>query len=326
MSIPPQYPAYPPMTFGQILERIFRLLRANFKLLIGIAALPGAAIVITYGTVFAAAGVVIFTTQQGGKPANVVPLVVAAFIAYFAILLINLVVFALYLAAACYAAVLADCGSRVTIRESCSVAWSRAGHYVLLILTMYAVCFLPALLLELPMFAAFALMGTTQTAPSTLMTLLFAILFILGFGAMIAGMVIALRLSLAFPASVFESLKVRDALKRSWALTRGAIGRIFLVLLVIYAALYVALMVVMMAAMSVGAISLVAFSGTVNHPSMRTTWILGAGAAIVYLVMMAVFIAFSWAGFSTAFAVIYNDQRRCIDGPPANSVLAGAQI
>jgi hypothetical protein len=323
MSGAAQVPFHRPMTLGEILERIFRLLRANLKLLVGIAAVPGIAMLITYGFVLTAVGIVIFNIQQGGKPPGVAPLVVPILVAYFGMILIHLAVFALYLAAASFAAVHADRGSPVTFRESYRIAWSRGGHYVCLILTMYAICFLPALLLQIPMFGAFALLGVTQTTPSLLMILLLPVVIVLSAGVTIAGMLVGLRLSLAFPVSVFESLKVRDALKRSWALTRGALGRIFLVMLVIYAAMYAATMVVVTAAMCLGAIGYLMFSGTNDHPSMHAIWFLAGCVAIAYLVLIAFFTACCWAGFSTAFAVIYNDQRTRIDGLPASLAPAG---
>lgn len=317
MSTMPQFPVYPPLTFGQILERIFRLLRSNFKLLLGIGCIPGLAIPITYGLLFAGMGRQIFALVQGANPAAYLSQMSIWMLGFFAILPVHLAIFAVYLGASSYAAVLADCGTVVTFRQAFRVALLRTGHYLLLVLTIYAVTFLPALLLEIPMFAMMALVGSHDPAPNPVLILLFPIEFLLMFGALIAGALVALRLSLAFPASVFESLNVRAALKRSWQLTRGALGRIFLVMLVIYAAVYALTMIAIGGVISVGAIAFFAFSGPADHPSQHTIILLIACAVVAYLVLIAVCTVGMWTGFSAAFAVIYNDQRMRIDGAAA---------
>ena len=325
MSMATQFPVYPPLTLGQILERIFRLIRSNFKLLLEIGCIPGLAIPITYGLLFAGMGRQIFAIVQGANPAAYLSQMSIWMLGFFAILPVHLAILAIYLAASSYAAVLVDCGAVVTFRDAFRVAWLRAGNYLLLVFTIYAVTFLPALLLEIPMFVMMALVGSHNPAPNPVLILLFPIEFLLMFGAVIAGALVALRLSLAFPASVLESLNVRVAIKRSWQLTRGVVGRIFLVVLVIYAAVYALTMVVIGGAISVGAIAFFASSGPNDHPSQHTIILLIACAVVVYLVLIAVCTVGMWTGFTTAFAVIYNDQRRLIGGP-ATSAPAGAQI
>ena len=325
MSGASYFPQYVGLTIGQILERIFRLIRSHFKLLFGIACVPALAFVITYGLMFAFIARQIIAVFHGGtSPAAFLPQFVPLWMfAWFGIMLVHLAVLAVYLAAASYAGVLADCGETVTFGEAYRVAWSRSGHYVLLILTIYAVSFLPALLLELPMFLGMALTGTHHGAPNPALILLFPVVFLLVFGALIAGAIVALRLSLAFPASVFESLNIREALKRSWQLTRGALGRLFLAVLVIYAVVYALMMVVMGVAVSVGAIAFFASSGSKDHPSEHTIILLAVCAVVVYLALIAVCSVGMWGGFTSAFAVIYNDQRLRMGSTSAGHVPPG---
>ena len=132
--------------------------------------------------------------------------------------------------------------------------------------------------------------------------------------ALVVGVIVALRFSLAFPATVFEDLTAWQAIKRSGILTRGAKGRIFLVLLVIYAATYLAILLLMSGAALMGALGFLVFSGMHLHPSTPAFWVLAVLGGIAFLAVMVLFMAASWAGYATTFAVLYNDQRLRIDG------------
>jgi hypothetical protein len=313
-DVAPIFP-YRPLTFGQILERTFRLLRSNFRSLMGTALVPGLALLLTYGVVLAIFGKEIISGASSSNPEDMLHLMRVSSLFFVPVMLINLVVFALYLAAAFYSAVLADCGQPVTSRDAYRIAWSRKGHYVLLILAIYAITFLPPLLLEIPMFATLTALGGNKAPPNPTVILLFPVEILFMMIACVAGAIIALRLSLAFPASVFGSLKVREAIKRSWNLTRGALGRIFLVALVVYAAIYAAIMVLVFAVLLVGLV-VVMFTGTQEPHSQNSVTVLIGFAVVAYLVIIAISTAGAWAGFTTAFAVIYNDQRLRLETQP----------
>lgn len=314
MSGPVPIPKYRPMTVSLILERVFRLLRANFKLMIGIAALPGLALLFFYGIVLAVAGKAIIPIMQSHNPEEVLKLTRILMPLLIPVTLIYIFVFALYLAAACHAAVLVDRGIPVKVGEAYGVALSRAGHYVLLLLALYGVTFLPALLAESPLFVVAGMGAMSKAVPNPAVLLIFPFEFFLIFGLLIAGAIIALRLSLAFPASVFESLKVKDSIKRSWTLTRGALGRIFLTMLLIYAAIYALMMVIVLAVISVAGIGFL-FFGSEHHYSGQAIVLLAVLAAVLYASLIAAITVVTWAGFTTACAVIYNDQRSRIEVP-----------
>lgn len=314
-------PPYQPMTFGQILERVFRLLRTHFRLLIGVAVIPGLVFLVSYGVLFAIWGREIISGVRSSNPEDIFRLVRLVSAISVPLMLMYLAVFALYLAAASYAAVLADRGTSVSIGEAYRVAWTRMGHYLLLVLAIYAVTFLPALLLELPIFVSMTAFGANKPAPNPVLLLFLPIEFLLVFAAAVTGAIIALRLSLAFPASVFEVLKVRDAIQRSWTLTRGALGRIFLVVLVIYAAIYAATMVLIFAALSVGAIALI-FAGTPSDSKYAFILPVVFGV-VVYIALIALCTVGTWSGFTTAFAVIYNDQRSRVHGSLPSPAVSG---
>ena len=310
------YQAYVPKTFGQILDRVFRLVRANFKLFVGIAALPPA---VMYAVLAFLAAVVLWplltALPQNPSPDELQHLVFVMVPIFVVFTLIYLPLFGLYLAAASFASVQADCGMKATLRQSYAVAWGHAGRYALLLILLYVICFSPAVVIELVMFGGLGLMAFHKAQPNPAIVVLFPFLSILQMAATVVGFIVALRFSLAFPACVFENLTAWQAIKRSGVLTRGARGRIFLVLLVIYAATYLAVLVLLFGASLVGALGYFAVSGMDLHLSTFTTWVLVILVVIAFLAVLVIFMAASWAGFLTALAVIYNDQRLRTDLP-----------
>ena len=300
-----------PMTFSQLLDRIYRLLRANLRLLVGIASVPTGAFFALYGVM---AAILLMVGPQ--RLATMAPDAVLRFAIPAALIACVPVgaVFALYLAAACHAATRADAGVRATLGESYAAAWKHAGRYLLLLLLMYLVAFLPLLLLELAVFGGTGLFafGKAQISPG--LFALIPVAFLLYLAAYVYGVVMAMRLSLAFPASVVEGLTARAALKRSGQLTQGAKGRIFLVLLVVYACTYVLFLALFaVGALCCGIVWLVVMLTHLLLPlavSLIGAGVLGVGMVCVLFLMMAL----SWAALTTALAVLYHEQRRRKDG------------
>src|ERR1035437_10255024 len=99
------------------------------------------------------------------------------------------------------------------------------------------------LVIELVMFGGMGILSANNAEPNPALFLLIPLIALLFIGAMVYGVIIAMRLSLAFPAALAEGLTAVAALRRSGQLTKGAKGRIFLVLLVVYALGYAAEMV-----------------------------------------------------------------------------------
>lgn len=314
MSGAAQLPVYRPLTLGQILERVWRLLRGNFRTQAGIALIPAVAVFVSYGIVFGLFGFAILTEVLRGNQHPAMPnaaLVTAGFAAF---IVVHLTVLGLYMAAATYAGVKADCGIPATMAESYAVAWKRGWHYVGLILSIYGICFSPALLVEAMIGGAMAgLASSKELMPGVVLLIPIGVLLLSAF--LIGGVVLGLRLSMAFPASVFETLSVGASIKRSWQLTRGALGRIFLVVLVVYAVLYVGIMIAMLAMMFVVFVIALAFSGASSHPGSHAIWALAICGGAIYLAIVSVFGACSWMGFAGSFSVIYNDQRLRIAQP-----------
>lgn len=234
-------------SFGQILDHIYRLTRSHFKLLVGIAAFPSCLLLLVIGLLEAAVWVPMI--RQWPKPPSpetllryLTPSVIIPVITVFTLLC--LAILSIYLAAASYASTQADSCVKVTIRESYALAWRRGGRHLWLLVLCYLYAFLPLLLTEgSALIGASALTRGGGTAHPALF-LLISLAILLYIAALVYGIIMGLRLSLAFPACVEENLTARAAIKRSFQLARGAKGRIFLVVLVIYAVLYAAMMVV----------------------------------------------------------------------------------
>jgi hypothetical protein len=228
--------------------------------------------------------------------------------------LLTLAVLSIYLAAASYAATKADSGVKVTLRESYALAWQRCGRHAWLLVLCYVYAFLPLLIVELLAFlgASAFVRGSIKATPAMYLFIPLAILLYLA--ALVYGILMSLRLSLAYAACVEENLPAVAAIKRSFQLARGAKGRIFLAILVIYAALYAAMLVIEIVGFLLAAV--VIFVMAVSHTHVPPPWnYIGLGLiGICAFVGIVLFISIIYAALLTALAVIYNDQRLRKDG------------
>jgi hypothetical protein len=308
-----------PMTFGQILDRTYRLTRANLRLFVAIAAVPVGVFIVILAAMEAAFFLpIIRQFPKPPAPESIAHLfnlavVVPSFVLFT---VLQGTIFALYLAAAIHAATQANRGFATSFRDAYAVAWSRAGRYLGLLFLIYLLTFLPALVIELAMVGGFGLLAhwKPDQDPAALF-LLIPLGMLLFLAAFVYGALMGLRLSLAFPASVVEGLPARAALKRSGHLTQGAKGRIFLVLLVVYAVLYALVMVFEFAAMFLAAIGFLAASALQIHLAPPWSYIAIGFAALCAFAAFFLYTALSWASLTSALAVLYHDQRLRIDGP-----------
>ena len=322
MSSPTQMPARAPMDAGQILNRVWGLARANAKLFVGLAAVPP---LVMYGllAVVAAAVLVPVLSRLHQTPSSqtvvkillvIAPVVILIFILYW-------LAFAVYFAAGSHAGIQADRGERTTFGEAYTIAWSEAGRYFVLLLIIYAICFFPSIIVQLAMAASVGISMLNREQPNPLIFLMFPFAGFLQMVLLVGGFIVALRFSLAFPAAVAENLAPVQALRRSGILTRGVKLKIFLVLLVIYAATYIAIMILIFGMVLVIAIGVLVFSATTNFASPFMVGLI-AVACLTFIMVMTLFMACSWAGYTTALCVIYNDQRRCLDPVEPSGALA----
>src|SRR6185503_21387408 len=322
MSGASQLPVYSPTTVSQILSRIYNVIRANYRTQLGLATLPAIAFFVGYGSLFTIMGSAFLPAILTGKQPPAPQAFMVIFVAFLCFMVLYLIALGPFQAAASYAGVKADCGIQVTVNEAYGVARGRPAHFIGLMLSLYGICFGPLLVIEAGTFGVMATFAANKMFAPVLMVV-FPIAMLLLLVAMILGLIGALRLSLSFPAAVFEGLGIPESIKRSWALTRGAAGRIFVVLLVVYAAMYFAMMVVMMLGMVLAVIGYLVFSSHLAHPTTHMIVILVACGAAVYVALISVFAACFWTGFATSLSVIYNDQRMRM-APPQSVGPAGA--
>ena len=311
------------LPLGQLIDRIFRLFWAHLRVFVGIAFPP---ITLTLFLLLAEAAVVLVPILSH-LPASPNPgLIFTAGVPLFVLqAAVSLIIFAIYFAAGSHAAMEANLGGRPTIGGAYRIARERARHYVLLASLCYAVCFLPMLLLELALFGIGATFASSHAAPGIGTFAFFVLTMLLVQVALVYGVVMALRLSLAVPACVAEGLMARAAMRRSVQLTRGSMGRIFLVLLVVYAATYLLILVV--EAMGFAGVSVFLFAiGPSHFHSLTPSMWVGIGfAGLLLFFALALCTALTWAGIATALGVIYHDQRYHLEGVwPAAVVTGGA--
>lgn len=304
-----------PLTFGQILDRIFKLLRAKARLFLGIALVPAAAMGLVYALMV---GSLLFSglmsqRQRQPIPWHVRPVLTAGVgLGFFgAGCLLMLLVYALFEAAAIYAALEVDHGRDVSVRSAYAVAWRHAGRYVwvMMLRALYVAGPIVALAVVVGGSAYFAAQSEGGTLGPGTMFLLIPLILLLYLGAMVYAVLLSLRLALVVPASIAEDLEGNDAVKRSLALTRNAKGRIFLVFLVVYAAGYAALMALELGCGMLAGLG--ALVGMVAHLQIKPPWSYVGGGLVVTLAMgvMLLWVAAMWAGYAIAFGVLYHDQR-----------------
>jgi hypothetical protein len=320
--IPPPSGIYPPgavfpMTFSQILDRISRIVRRRWKTLAAIGIAPMGFVVLLEAIFFATfyfAGIL----KPPTAPADIQRI---AWIAIpFDLLLIPamLVLYGLYYGASSYSALQADRDLPVTIAQAYAHAWSRLGRYVWLMILRGLIVALPFIPLGLVLLGSWALVFTKAPGSNGNAGILFLLIplgILLYLGAFVYAIIMALRLSLAYCACVHEGLTARQAITRSGFLTQGAKGRIFLVLLVIYAISYAVMMAIYLIGLLVfTAIMLAGSAGLSSHDTTPFGY-----AAIGLLILAAAVIVIFWsallmAAYSVSFAVLYRDQCLRRDG------------
>jgi uncharacterized membrane protein len=137
-------------------------------------------------------------------------------------------------------------------------------------------------------------------------------------GGLVWAVLVFIRIALAFPAAIGEDLTAWRAIRRSFELTRGAKGRIFVVGLVLvflnYAGVFV-LEIVLMAIVAVGLLV-----GALLHLSIA--WAIGGGCVvgIVLLAGLMLWSSIGWSALCIGTAALYRDQRLRAEGAAAGVI------
>jgi hypothetical protein len=145
--------------------------------------------------------------------------------------LISIVLYGITQAATMWAVSRVYLGEAASIKAAYKVAFQHWFRYTLVVLRqMWAAMWLPFSLV-----VAAALVAVLTKAHSAGYTWLVIVLFVLAGLSIIYSVWAFLRVSLAVPAAVVESLKVRAAIRRSAALLASRKIRVFLLLLLMFA-------------------------------------------------------------------------------------------
>lgn len=314
MGVPPVRGGvqWPGLTFGQLLDRTFSLLRARWKLFAGIAAAPAGVLVGWLGVCMAVAFAVI-VPEIRQHSAQLELRKMSWLFGIFSVGYIGFVpAFALYASAAAYAVVRTNLGETVTAAQAWAAAWRRGGRHIWLGVLLALIVAGPLIALSVlstGMTLAFA-PEMSNAAPPPAFFAFFPLIMLLVLGSYVYMILMFLRYSLAFAACVIEDLPAMAAIKRSVMLTRGAKGRTFLLLLVIYAATYVLILALEILLILVGgAGALVVMAMHVNMHSAGFLFLIVPLGGLVALAFLLVMYTLPYAGFSTVLGVIYCDQR-----------------
>jgi Membrane domain of glycerophosphoryl diester phosphodiesterase len=270
-----------PSSLGEILDRTAQMYRSNFLLYIGIAGVAYAGVLILTVLV----DLLLFPSMHAGPHAQSGFRVAAGGLtALLAFLPVTIA-----MAAVMHAVARNYLGQTCTIREAYTSICRRWYRYVFILVAIYTYGFLPLGML----ISVFVVATTLAPAGSARIAavILGTILVLAGLGFTIWWM---LRWSLSIPASLMEDLPVHRALKRSITLSKGSVGRIFVMLLLV-----VAVMTVIQYAIQIPVLVLVFRSKGVITLTTQIVTSLGASFSGAFVLPI----------YSIAFTLFYYDQR-----------------
>jgi hypothetical protein len=210
-----------PLTTGEILDRTFFLYRSDFWLYVGLASIAsGVSVLASIGRLTYLHFKAIPVTSPNAVFAGAAFSIVGA-ILYFA-------VYSVTHAATVSAVSSIYLGERTSMGRAFDSVKGHWLRYCLIALWQSWSAGWIFMLMVAPI-AAMAGLGLKN------LNWLIALLVFFAIGGLVYGLIAYIRNSLAIPAAVMEDLKVRSAMRRSKQLIAGHKGRIFLLLLLLFA-------------------------------------------------------------------------------------------
>jgi hypothetical protein len=216
-----------PLTTGELLDRTFQLYRSRFSLFAGLAVLPAAVNVITqslrlwYAThqsVHVHHGADLYRVQGVTIALTVVSSIIA------------LVLYGIVQAATTWAVSSVYLGEAASIRPAFANAREHWFRYTMIVLRqLWAGFWLPIVLIAIGVSVVLARRHSSGA------TIIAGIIYFVAFLSLIYAVWAYIRVSLAVPAAVVESLGVRSALKRSKQLLVSRKIRVFLLFVFLFA-------------------------------------------------------------------------------------------
>jgi hypothetical protein len=300
-----------PYTLGEILDRTMQLYRRNFLLFAGSAAPPS---VVMVAMLLAIAAVVGFFARAsvGGVKAHGVA-VAMVLIAVLAVAVpAEMGATVVSQAALVRAAISAHMGQKLRIREAIKSVWPRFWRYFgLLLLQMLFVVIIPGAIAGAAIGAAIALAAVARNsglAGGAAVGFSTFFIFVIVAAAAVAVVELLLVYSLAMPACVAEQMPAWAAMQRSVKLTKGTRGRIFLMLLLIWA-----LSVVVSTAAYIPMFIVTVVVSAMGHGAQYAVVLIVIAEIVNVLVNFAVQVLVTPV-YATALVLLYFDQRIRTEG------------
>ena len=224
-----------PLTLGEILDRTAELYRGNFLLFAGISSI--------YAGILLVLSLVQIGAQQSALFLHMnTALIVVSVMGIVTLGLVIFVVGGLAIAANTRAVGWVHLGEPASIGAAYLAILPRAARYLWLMTIAYFLAWFPCALiyggyaaLLLVYIRPKGLFAPHAPPPDPQMMVVFlasSVLFVfLLIGAVVYGIIMGLRYSLAVPACTVENLPARAAIRRSIQLTKGSRGRIFMLAL-----------------------------------------------------------------------------------------------
>ena len=229
-----------PLSFGELLDRTFTYYRRHFLLFVGIMAVPQALIVAMNVVLQAFRGSSAAAVVPGAKvplPSLPSPTFIAGMVFGFLIVMgAYFVVYSVALGATTFAVSEIHLGHPITARAAYG---KLRGRYWRLLDLIVTVAIRGVLAFMIIMFGVIAIAGVAGFLVSVIPTgpllrgLLGMVIGLLAILGLIAGTVLGvwyfLRYACGIPALLLENLKAGPAIRRSVALTKDNVGRVFVV-------------------------------------------------------------------------------------------------
>jgi hypothetical protein len=294
-----------PLTLGELLDRSFSLYRRHFWLFVGIMALPSV-IALAFGLLVA-----LFNPQPAGPesvadadPAEILGAVLWFGGAMIGMLIVYFVAYAVALGATTVAVSQLYMGQPSSIRDAYAPLRGRVGRLALL-LVLVSFRLIGVFLL---MILAIGFASGLAAAGVPLLAALAGFVGVVGSGLLWVWML--LRYAVSVPAAVLEDETAAAAIRRSIALTRGSLLRVFALLAFTMVITYAVLAVFQGPFMVAGAMA--------GPDSSTFFWMNLLGT-----ITGAVGGAFTAPLMIVAFAVLYYDLRVRNEGLDLQLMLAG---
>jgi hypothetical protein len=298
-----------PLNLGEILDRTVQLYRDRFLVYLGIAIIPSGVLLIFGGGTFLVLAWLGSRPGAIATPINSATTMALGFIVLgvisLPVLAVALGVSSLSTAAMNLAAAGALAGTRPTIRGSFAEAWRRGWQYVWLYFLEALIVWGAPLIVwtGAVMVMTFIVVGVGRGAGAQAAGALVGLMTFAGLAAL-AGYAIWMLLcvGLAFPGCVVEKISAWNALRRSFRLSKGTRGRIFVLYLLGAVLGWISSLVVLV----IFAIAVAVIPG-MNSPQKAQT----AGMAMIFLIYGSSFAV--QACFKPVYAIalmlFYYDQR-----------------